>query len=410
MKNPALLILLLAFLRCSSSSQKKAEETHRTIVGAEILVRDYIDSLKNKNVALVLNQTSVAYDTPLVDTLLSRKIHIKKIFAPEHGYRGDLDAGEIVKDTIDAKTGLPVFSLYNFSSQKPQKDFLKDMDIIIFDIQDVGARFYTFISTLYYVMEASAENNTELWICDRPNPNGNYVAGPVLKEKYKSFVGMLPVPIVYGMTIGEYATMINEEGWLKNKMKCKLKIIKMKNWNHNMRWGQTGLTWIKPSPNIPDTLTAYWYPAMCWFEGVDVSIGRGTMKPFLQVGHPDFDNRKDSLLWNKLKLKPVSFVPKEIPGMAKEPKYEGETCYGVQINYLPDDPESLFIISYILLEKFYEQSRDKKKFFEEMFYLLCGTEKIKESVLRNVNAEILLTEWEKDIQVFQQLREKYLLY
>ncbi|MGN6181474.1 MAG: exo-beta-N-acetylmuramidase NamZ family protein, partial [Mucilaginibacter sp.] len=285
-----LIIVLLLGISLGSLAQKKPAPRHRShpmipanIIPAADRTSLYIDYLRGKNIGIVANPTSVIGSrlTPTVDSLLALGIHITKIFGPEHGFRGDASNGATVNDSTDPKTGLPVISLYG-KHYKPTPQDLQGIDLMIFDIQDVGARFYTYISTLHYVMEACAENNVELMILDRPNPNGFYVDGPVLDTAYRSFVGMHPVPIVHGMTIGEYAQMINGEGWLKNNIKCKLKIIRVANYTHKSDYTLP----VTPSPNLNTAKSILLYPSVCLFEGTTLSLGRGTYSPFLQIGHP----------------------------------------------------------------------------------------------------------------------------
>ncbi|HEY8399691.1 MAG TPA: DUF1343 domain-containing protein, partial [Cytophagaceae bacterium] len=316
----------------STSGQKETlaqQSLDKIITGAEQL-EQYLSLLKNKNVALVVNQTSVVGKTHLVDTLLSLGIKVRKIFSPEHGFRGDADAGERVNNEIDAKTGLPIVSLYG-NNKKPNKESLKDVDIVIFDIQDVGVRFFTYISTMHYIMEACAENNKKVLILDRPNPNGHYVDGPVLDLKHKSFVGMHPIPIVHGLTVGELAMMINGEKWLDSGRTCDLQVIKVKNYDHKKRYSLP----VKPSPNLPNDLSIQLYPHLCLFEGTTLSVGRGTEFPFQVVGHP-----------NKA-YGTFQFTPKSIPGMAKSPLHENKVCYGIDLRSLSGE-ESGFQLKYIM--------------------------------------------------------------
>ncbi len=278
---------------------------------------DYINLIKQKNIGLVANQTSVVKNkkngfTHLADTLLTLKIHLKKIFTPEHGFRGKADAGEKIKDGIDAHTGLPVISLYG-KNRKPSKKSLADLDIVIFDIQDVGARFYTYISTLHYVMEACAEAGVSVIVIDRPNPNAHYIDGPICEKEYKSFVGMHPVPVVYGMTIGEYAQMINGEKWLKNGVQCNLTVMPLKNYTHNTPYSLP----VKPSPNLPNDQSVNLYPSLCFFEGTKISAGRGTEIQFQVFGAPFLPKEQF----------PFTFTPKSNEG-AKNPKFKGKLCYG----------------------------------------------------------------------------------
>ena len=356
------------------------------IVGAE-QTHLYLPLLQNKKVGIVANHTSMINTIHLVDSLLKLKINIKKVFSPEHGFRGNADAGEKVKSNIDAKTKLPIISLYG-KNKKPFPEQLKGLEVIVFDIQDVGARFYTYISTMHYVMEACAENNIQFIVLDRPNPNGNYVDGPILENEFKSFVGMHHVPIVHGMTVGEYAQMINNEGWLANGVKCNLEVIKMKNYNHNTEYELP----IKPSPNLASMQAIYLYPSICLFEGTPISVGRGTEKPFQVIGHP------------QLKYD-FSFVPKPRTG-AKEPLLKGETCYGLDLSAVKVKKE--LDLSYLI--QFYNSYPDKEQFFQKFFNLLAGNSTLQEQIKQGkTEAEIKAT-WQKGLVEFKAKRKKYLLY
>ncbi|MFN7331056.1 MAG: exo-beta-N-acetylmuramidase NamZ domain-containing protein, partial [Bacteroidota bacterium] len=273
-----------------------------------------LPKLKSQRVALLVNHTSKLGKTHLVDTLLKTGITIQKIFSPEHGFRGTADAGEQVKDGVDPSINLPVVSLYG-NNKKPTAEQLADVDIVIFDLQDVGARFYTYIGSMHYLMEACAQQKKKLIILDRPNPNGSYVDGPLLDMSLKSFVGMHPVPIVHGMTVGEYAQMINGQGWLEGKVICDIDIIKMKNYTHATQYSLP----VKPSPNIANDQTVALYPSTCLFEGTTLSVGRGTEHPFEWIGHPDLKNQ------------PFQFTPMSIQGMAKNPPHENKVCYGINL-------------------------------------------------------------------------------
>ena len=293
-------------------------------VGASQL-ETYLPLLEGKRIAMMVNQTSMVNQSHVVDTLLQWGVNIVKIFAPEHGFRGDHSAGAHVKSTIDTKTGLPIVSLYG-KSRKPSAAMMEGIDVVVFDIQDVGVRFYTYISSMHYLMEACQENNLEMMVLDRPNPNGHYVDGPVLDIKYKSFIGMHPVPLVHGMTVGEFATMINGERWLTGGDTCKLTVIKCRNYTHDSMYQLP----VRPSPNLPTMESIYLYPSLGLFEGTNVSIGRGTENPFELVGRPLDDSKPSQGIippkgWYK-------FTPKSIPGVSDHPKYEGVTCYGLKLS------------------------------------------------------------------------------
>lgn len=354
----------------------------------------YFPLLKNKNVAVVGNQSSMIGNTHLVDSLLASGIQVKKVFCPEHGFRGVADAGENIKNYTDKKTGLPIVSLYG-ANKKPKPEQLKGVDIIVFDLQDVGARFYTYISTMHYVMEACAENNVEFVVLDRPNPNGFYVDGPVLDKRFKSFVGMHPVPIVHGMTVGEYAQMINEEKWMANAVKCKLQVIKIEGYTHHDFYQLP----IKPSPNLSEMSAVYLYPSLCFFEGTIVSVGRGTNKPFQQIGHPDFKNM------------PHQFTPQSTAG-AKSPLYMGKTCYGYNLieNGNAFIQNNNYRIDLQWLIKCYNAAPDKALFFNNFFNNLSGNDVLKKQIIDGISEEEIRKSWQKDLTEFKKIRKKYLLY
>ena len=348
-----------------------------------------LSKLKNKKVALMVNQTSVIGKTHLVDSLKSLGVDIKKIFGPEHGFRGQADAGEIITDAVDKKTLIPVVSLYG-KSKKPTAKQLEDVDIVVFDIQDVGARFYTYIGSLHYLMEACAENKKKVMVLDRPNPNGSYVDGPVLRMELKSFVGMHPVPITHGMSIGEYAQMINGERWLDKGIQCELEIIKMKSWEHSDSYSLK----IKPSPNLPNDQSIALYPSTCFFEGTVLSIGRGTYHPFEWVGHPE------------LKKYSFQFTPIPIDGMDKDPKLKSQICFGLDLSKTKVKPE--INLSYLI--EMYNAFPDKSKFFNNYFNTLAGTPDLKNQIIKGMTASEIRATWQKDLNAFKQVRKKYLLY
>ncbi|MEM7037902.1 MAG: DUF1343 domain-containing protein, partial [Bacteroidota bacterium] len=340
-------------------------EDRRVRTGAEILVESRMDMLKNRRVAIVANQTSRLFDgTHLVDKLHELKVNITKVFAPEHGFRGDQDAGARISNSVDEKTGIPIASLYG-KNKKPTAEVLKDVDIVLFDIQDVGARFYTYISTMSYVMEACAENRKAFVVLDRPNPNGWYMDGPVMEDAYKSFIGMHNVPIVHGMTVGEYARMVNGEGWLKDGVKCILDVIQCDGYTHDMQWEATGLPWVAPSPNLGTEYSAYLYPMLCWMEGMSVSVGRGTPNPFELFGAPwhqgyHYQLRKDSVneapepsgfqLYG-LEMEYLEFTPRSIKGKSSNPKFKDKKCYGARFTNRVDG-KSLMMAGLSLLKNF----------------------------------------------------------
>jgi uncharacterized protein YbbC (DUF1343 family) len=360
----------------------------------------YIPSLKDKTIAVVGNQTSVIFKvkrlkatdennyTHLVDSLLSLKIVIKQVFSPEHGFRGTANAGEKVTNGIDKKTGLPIVSLYG-KNKKPTKEQLDGIDLVVFDIQDVGVRFYTYISTLHYVMEACAENNIPLIVLDRPNPNGFYVDGPTLNLKYKSFVGMHPVPLVYGMTIGEYATMINGEHWLKNEETCNLTVIPLKNYTHQSRYSLP----IHPSPNLPNDQSINLYPSLGFFEGTTINAGRGTKNQFQQYGAPFFPKSD------------FSYVPKPNFG-SKYPKHEGKLCYGVDLKNVAELNE--VNIQYLI--DAYHKTPKGQLFFGTTFTKHAGDTILEQQIKQGSSAKQIHDSWQPKIEAFKKVRAKYLMY
>lgn len=406
LKFKKILILFLIFIitnACKSSdktnssekeiSKSAVEVSSDIVLGAERL-SDYLPLLSGKRVGLVVNQTSVINQAHLVDTLLAIGVNITKVFAPEHGFRGDHSAGAKIKSTVDSKTGLPILSLYG-ATKKPTVDMIADLDVLLFDIQDVGVRFYTYISTMHYVMEAAAENNKQVVVLDRPNPNGFYVDGPVLDLKYQSFIGMHQIPIVHGLTVGELALMINAEGWLKNDVPCDLRVISCKNYNHSDLYQLP----IKPSPNLPNMNSVYLYPYLGLFEGTNVSIGRGTSTPFQIVGRPGYNGS-------------ISFTPKSLPGISDNPKYKNVECGGEVVN---DVTDSLIFanphlnLDWLLL--FYNSNASSNgDFFKSFFYKLTGTERMKSQIEQGLSEDQIRLSWAKELQDFKVLRKKYLLY
>ena len=355
------------------------------VLGADRI--EQIISLTNeKSIAIVGNQTSMVNKTHLVDTLLSLNQNIITVFSPEHGFRGTGDAGAKIENEVDIKTGIPIISLYG-ENKKPKKKDLEDIDIIVFDIQDVGARFYTYISTLHYVLETASEEEIKVIVLDRPNPNGHYIDGPILEKKYKSFVGMHPVPIVHGMTIGEYAKMIIGEKWIDKK--SNLTVIEMLNYNRNKIYELP----IKPSPNLPNKKAVNLYPSLCLFEGTVISIGRGTEKPFQHFGSP------------KLNLYNYSFIPKSGPG-SRYPKHENKICYGKNLTNTP----VLNSINLDWLIETYNQSQNKEEFFISFFDKLAGTDKLRKQIISGKNSREIKKSWKADLKEFKNIRNKYLLY
>ncbi len=402
-KNTFLFILILLFsFGCSSvkkskvkSQKPKALETPSQKIknlaiktGAENY-ETYLPLFENKKIGIVTNPTGIVENKKhLVDFLIEKKVDLQKIYAPEHGFRGTADAGEIIKDGKDIKTNLPIISLYG-NNKKPKSEQLAGIDIMLFDIQDVGARFYTYISTLHYVMEACAENNIELLVLDRPNPNGSIIDGPVLEIQQKSFVGMHPIPVLHGMTIGEYAKMINGEKWLANGIQCKLKVVPCTYYNREMKYNLP----VKPSPNLPNDQSINLYASLCFFEGTNVSVGRGTEKQFQIYGSP-FLMKTD-----------FSFTP--IPNFgAKEPMHKDILCYGEDLTKI----KKVTRLELKWLLKAYANTSDKAIFFNDFFTKLAGTKKLQEQIIEGVSEKEIRKSWEVDLNAFKEMRKKYLIY
>jgi uncharacterized protein YbbC (DUF1343 family) len=393
-KNNKLQLLTAFFIVMSqlifSQDTLKILEYNTVTTGASQF-KSYVPRLAGKRVAILTNVTGKVGNKSIVDTLLKLKVKIKKIFGPEHGFRGNADAGATVENNKDIKTGIPVISLYG-SNKKPTRDQLKDIDILIYDIQDIGVRFYTYISTLSYAMEACAENNKQLIVLDRPNPNGFYIDGPVLREEFRSFLGLHPVPLVYGMTCGEYATMVNGEGWLANKAKCKLTVITMKNYNRNVAYKLPE----KPSPNIPNINAVLMYPGMGLLEGTIMSLGRGTPFPFQVTGHPEYPDTTFNF----------TPIPNEI---SQEPKYVNRRCYGLDLrndSNITKEPKKIHLDP---LKITYTQMR-KDDFFDANFNFHAGNRELQEQIKNQVPEGSIRATWKDDIEAFKKIRKKYLLY
>ena len=355
----------------------------------------YLPLLKGKRVALVVNHSSLVKRGHLVDFLLKNSVKVRKIFAPEHGFRGKADAGAHIKSSHDTRTNLPIVSLYG-KHRKPTKQDLVGIDLIVFDIQDVGVRFYTYLSTLHYVMEAGAEYHIPVVVLDRPNPNGHYIDGPVLQKKYRSFVGLDPVPIVYGMTIGEYAKMLNGQGWLRGGVKAKLTVIPLANYTHSSFYSLP----VKPSPNLPNDRSIAFYPSLAFFEGTVFSAGRGTKKPFELYGAPEY------------RIQKFSFVPRSRAG-AKYPKFKGKRCWGVDLSSRSLNAirrEKELNLSYLL--DAYRNYPDKRKFFLKNRFIdkLAGTSTLRKQAVSGVSESAIRKSWQKELNQFKQIRKKYLLY
>jgi uncharacterized protein YbbC (DUF1343 family) len=361
------------------------------VVGAERLP-DYLPKLKNQRVGLVVNQTSLVGKAHLVDTLRTRGVNVTAIFAPEHGFRGEAADGATIKDGRDARSGVAVRSLYG-KSKKPTSEMLADVDVLVFDIQDVGARFYTFISTLHYVMEAAAEQGKSVLVLDRPNPHGTEVDGPIMEPAHKSFVGLDPLPIVHGLTVGELANMINKEKWLAGGRQCRLAVVPLaKGYTHATPYALP----VRPSPNLPTARAVALYPSVCLLEGTNVSVGRGTELPFEVIGAP-----------TQPATRPYSFTPQPNAG-SPTPPLNGQRCYGLNLHQpAPDEPQG-FTLKYLL--DFYQQSSDKANFFSKYFEQLTGTASLRQQVIADKTEAEIRASWEPGLGKFKELRKKYLLY
>jgi uncharacterized protein YbbC (DUF1343 family) len=414
-------VLFSVLLMVSCGSQKgqvirdKEKETPAKITMSTIKTgadnfSTYLPILKDKKVGVITNQTGIvtydsiyhlpdegqmthieAYDRKqllLVDFLLKNKVAVQKIYAPEHGFRGTADAGELIKDGKDTKTGLPIISLYG-NNKKPKQEQLAGIDVMVFDLQDVGARFYTYISSLHYIMEACAENNIPLLVLDRPNPNGSIIDGPLLEKEYTSFVGMHPIPLLHGMTIGEYAQMINGEKWLKNGVQCQLTVIPCLNYDREMPYSLP----VKPSPNLPNDQAINLYASLCLFEGTNVSVGRGTEKQFQIYGSP-FLPKSD-----------FSFTP--VPNFgAKEPMHKDQLCYGEDLTQI----KKVSRLELKWLIKAYQTTSDQSKFFNDFFTKLAGTKKLQQQIVAGTSEADIRASWQKDLEAFKAMRKPYLLY
>ena len=394
MRNITRFILFLV-LGMSLPFQVKAQSIHlipkEQYVSGALDTENYFRLLSDQRVGVVANQTSIIGDTHLVDTLVVSGINVKRIFTPEHGFRGAADAGAKVTNGKDEKTGIEIASLYG-KTKKPTPEMLKDIDVMLFDLQDVGVRFYTYISTLTYVMEACAEQDIPVIVLDRPNPNGFYINGPVLKAENKSFVGMHPVPVVYGMTIGEYGKMVNCEGWMKDGIHCELTVVSIPGYDRNAIYELP----VKPSPNLPNWEAVYLYPSLCFFEGTIVSVGRGTDKPFQIFGHPDMRGE-------------FSFTPESKAGASK-PLLEGQLCRGLDLT----DFAHNFTVNPTQLQlewliSAYQQLKDKS-FFTNYFRLLSGDKQLQRDIENGKSAEEIRASWISDLEAFKAIRNKYLIY
>lgn len=387
-------VVFLLLLSCVGFANAQNEEKGDLVIGAERF--DKLKTLlEDKRIGLVVNQTSILNNeiqTHLLDALLENGFQVKVVFAPEHGFRGIADAGEIVKDSKDIKTGIPIVSIYG-KQKAPTAEQMADIDAVVFDIQDVGARFYTYISTMHYVMEACAENDKELIVLDRPNPN-DYIDGPIRQPGFRSFVGVDPIPLLHGLTVGELASMINGEGWLKTgENSCKLEVVTMLNWEH----GDPYWLPVKPSPNLPNDQAVRLYPSLCFFEATSFSVGRGTYHPFQVIGYPD------------KKFGDFSFTPTSLPGFDTNPIQKDKVCYGINLQEYPF--EGGLTLKFVLY--FYDKCGKNASFFfsrAKWFDLLAGTDQLRKQIIAGMNEEEIRETWKEDLDNYKEMRKKYLLY
>lgn len=387
-------VVFLLLLSCVGLANAQNEEKGDLVIGAERF--DKLKTLlEDKRIGLVVNQTSILNNeiqTHLLDALLENGFQVKVVFAPEHGFRGIADAGEIVKDSKDIKTGIPIVSIYG-KQKAPTAEQMADIDAVVFDIQDVGARFYTYISTMHYVMEACAENDKELIVLDRPNPN-DYIDGPIRQPGFRSFVGVDPIPLLHGLTVGELASMINGEGWLKTgENSCKLEVVTMLNWKH----GDPYWLPVKPSPNLPNDQAVRLYPSLCFFEATSFSVGRGTYHPFQVIGYPD------------KKFGDFSFTPTSLPGFDTHPIQKDKVCYGINLQEYPF--EGGLTLKFVLY--FYDKCGKNASFFfsrAKWFDLLAGTDQLRKQIIAGMDEEEIRETWKEDLDNYKEMRKKYLLY
>lgn len=364
-------------------------EIKKLIVAAEDTA-NYLNLLREKKVALVANQTSIAFDKHLLDFLIENGITVEKIFAPEHGFRGAGEPGQRIYNETDEKTGVKIVSLFG-NNKKPTAEHLKGIETVVYDIQDVGCRFFTYISTLHYIMESCAENNVKIIVLDRPNPNIDYVDGPVREENCKSFVSLDPLPIVYGMTVGELAQMINGEGWLSGDKKCDLTVVPVKNYTRKTKYELP----VRPSPNLPDYLSIRLYPSLCLFEGTNISVGRGTLTPFTSIGYPEE------------KYGEYVFTPKDITGMQTNPMHKGKKCYGLDFKGLNPNQQH-FTLEYFI--KMYKIAGEKMLTRKKMLALLYGNTKLPQQLSEDMTEDEIRKTWQPQLSDFKQKRQKYLIY
>lgn len=406
--------LLLTLFVLSASVFAQSEQV---LTGADLLVSEQFSLINGKKLGIVTNHSALLLNkVHLIDSLFNRKdVIVSALFGPEHGIRGDAPDGNTVKNGRDAKTGIPIYSLYG-EIRKPTKEMLKDVDVLVFDIQDVGARFYTYISTLFYTIQAAAENNIPVIVLDRPDPiNGLKVDGPIRKEELTSFVGIAPIPIMHGMTVCELAKMFNESGLLGNNLKADLITVTMKNWKRSYYFDQCKLNWIKPSPNIPDVETELVYPGTCLIEGTNVSEGRGTQAPFLTIGAPYINAELLIEKLNKMNIQgvafnPVDFTPVDIANMASKPKYQNQVCHGIKISITDRDKFDAVKFGIKLISSIKTLFPDDFKFSDARFDRLSGDKVVRESITAGIDVEKIIDGWQQELSHFIQERNQYLLY
>lgn len=406
-----LLAFSLAILAAGCDSALFSQDSATVKIGAEVLLDDYLNDLDDLRVGLVMNPTARIEDSHMLDTLLARDVNITALFAPEHGFRGDQGAGEKIEDGIDQATGLPVFSLYG-ENRKPTEQMLSKVDVLLFDMQDVGARFYTYNATLGKIIEAAAPAGVPVWVLDRPNPaGGNFISGWMLQEKHKSFVGAYPIPMAHGMTLGELADMMVGEGWIENAEEADVRVIPMKGWKRSMKWPDTNLKWIPPSPNLPSFRHAFIYLGTVLFEAVDISEGRGTSNPFLKIGAPTTKLTSSHIArlrrkFSGVNIERISFRPESMPGKAANPAFEDEQCHGVEIQVTDLSRIEPLRLGVELLATMLDATPDAE--LNDYIEKLSGIDK---SVFVNqLQDRTYLDNWESTAKTFAEKREDYLLY
>ena len=409
-------IALLSFFLIGTTNCQESKILNNVKFGDEVFIENHLDMVKDKEVGIVTNQTGVLSNgVSIIDTLVNLGINVTAIFGLEHGFRNNNAAGENIESYTDEKTGIPVYSLYG-RNKNPTKEMLGSVNIILFDVQDIGARFYTYISTLFYVLQSASENGISVIVLDRPNPiGGNYIDGPVLDMDFSSFIGITKLPVVHGLTVGEIANLFAGENHISMKTKPDLVIIKCEGWQRDYFWDDFRKDWMPTSPNIPNYESALIYPSTCFLEGTNISEGRGTSSPFLIIGAPFIDSEK---LTNELKSKkikgvnfsPVSFVPVDIPGKSTNTKYKDTICYGIKIKITDEKKFKSVEFGIYLLSSIIKLYPENFKFKADYFDLLAGSDKLRKELISGIDPAIIINSWKNDLNKFQQIRKKYLLY